>query len=172
VNKMGYVNIDYLSQEYSRIRSYILDINVKANKTNLATYLSNLPDNKIEEKCKLLEEAELEIKDALYKLYQIYNDNTFDKKYIRYLGEKGTVVTWRLDNMDVGAVTIYITSKSDAWETYKVDDSIIIKLKRDWHEPHNEELKTIEKEWIMQYINAFIEKLNEIKDKYTIEYTA
>jgi len=160
VNKMGHINIDYLSQEYSRIRSYILDINVKANKTNLATYLSNLPDNKIEEKCKLLEEAELEIKDALYKLYQIYGDNTFDKKYIEYLGEKGIVVTWKLDNIDV-----------DAWEIYKVDDSIIIKLKRDWHEPYNEEWNAIKKEWIMQYINVFIEKLNKIKDKYTIEYT-
>ena len=160
VNKMGYVNIDYLSQEYSRIRNYILDINVKANKTNLATYLSNLPNDKIEEKCKLLEETELEIKDALYKLYQIYDDNTFDKKYIRYLGEKGTIITWKLDNMDV-----------DAWEIYKVNDSIIIKLKRDWHEPHNEEWNAIKKEWIMQYINAFIEKLNKIKDKYTIEYT-
>jgi len=160
VNKMGHINIDYLSQEYSRIRSYILDINVKANKTNLATYLSNLPDNKIEEKCKLLEEAELEIKDALYKLYQIYGDNTFDKKYIEYLGEKGIVVTWKLDNIDV-----------DAWEIYKVGDSIIIKLKRDWHEPYNEEWNAIKKEWIMQYINAFIEKLNKIKDKYTIEYT-
>jgi len=158
---MGRVYIDYLSQEYSRIRSYILDINVKANKTNLATYLSNLPDNKIEEKYKLLEEAELEIKDALYKLYQIYDDNTFDKKYIRYLGEKGIVVTWKLDNIDV-----------DAWEIYKVDDSIIIKLKRDWHEPYNGEWNSIKKKWIMQYINAFIEKLNEIKDKYTIEYTA
>jgi len=160
VNKMGYVNIDYLSQEYSRIRSYILDINVKANKTNLATYLSNLPDDKIEEKCKLLEEAELEIKDALYKLYQIYDNNTFDKKYIEYLGEKGIVVTWKLDNIDV-----------DAWEIYKVDNSIIIKLKRDWHEPYNEEWSAIKKEWIMQYINVFIEKLNKIKDKYTIEYT-
>jgi len=168
---MGYVNPDYLAQEYARIRSYISDINVKANKTNLATFLNNLPAEKIHEKCELLESAEKEIKNALYKLYELYDDKTFDKKYIDYLGEKGTVITWKLDNMDIGAATIYIGSHSDAWEAYSLDDSIIIKLKRDWHEPSNEEWKAIEKEWIMQYIDAFIEKLNKVKDKYTIEYT-
>jgi len=167
---MGDVDIDYLSQEYSRIRSYILDINVKANKTNLATFLNNLPNEKMHEKYKLLESAEEEIKDALYKLYEIYEDKTFDKKYIRYLGKKGTVVTWKLEGMDVGAVTIYIGSHSDAWEFYPLEDSIVIKLKTDWLKPPNEEWKAIEKEWIMQYIDAFINKLNKIKDKYTIEY--
>jgi len=156
---MGDIYIDYLSWEYGRIRSYILDINVKANKTNLATYLSNLPDDKIKEKYKLLEEAEFEIKEALYKLYQIYDDNSFDKKYSGINKRKGTIVTWKIYNID-----------NEAWEFYVLDDIVILKLKRDWVLNKNEEQKKIEKEWINNYIKTLIDKLKEVKDKYTIEY--
>jgi len=156
---MGHVNPDYLTQEYNKIRNYILDITVKTNKTNLAVHLDNLQEEEIDKKGELLEEAEKEIKDALFKLYEIYDDNSFDKKYSGINKYKGTIVTWKIYDID-----------SEAWEFYVLNDTIILKLKRDWVLNKNEEQKKIEKEWINNYIKTLIDKLKKVKDKYTIEY--
>ena len=153
---------DFIDFEASRIQSYAQDIYVKANKNKLLYYLDSLNNNEIDKKLRIIRELDTVLNNALFRLYNVYDDNTFNKNYFYYFGHKGTVVTLTLKLDKI--------FDEDVYDFYKVDNNIIIKIK---HEYILKDIKDIEKEWTEQSIETLEEMLKQLKKaklNYHIEY--